>query len=307
MSDGSDKIVVCHGPGCTDGFAASWLLKLIYPKAQFHYCQPEDSFPVTSLNQLIAKDVIVADVTFSRKELEWIHQAAKSLVVLDHHIGNNEKLAGLPFFHFDNDRSGAHLVLDHFRPEIENYLRHEGQWIDSMHQLDQYAVESLIMRVCDHDRWAFKLEGTRAVHAALSSYPQTFESWNSLMAGRTNLKHLIGQGEALIRYRSELVERVSSYAVKKRKHYTVKGESQEVDVWIVNSPVLQSEICEKLYTDHPEAIAATWFDFERDGVTWRRYSFRSAKNGPSVLDFAACFGGGGHHRSSGLTTKEPIL
>jgi len=338
---GEDKVVISHGQ-CTDGHAAAWLLHLIWPNGKFLFAQPNDKLPIKP-EEAVGKDVVIADVCFTREELVALNEKARSLVVLDHHATNRDKvelvqcewcrgtgLSGatldcdppvylsckfcegarqvrkpLDFCKFDMTKSGAGLVFDHFAAQLQGFLGHQGDYRKDMHTFDVGAVMALVNHVEDYDLWAFKKQYSREIHAALSSYPFTFEAWDSLMSGATNLNGLIAEGTTLMRYRRELVDRTARNA-RERQFYAPNGKLYPVA--LVNSPVLQSEICEALYKDDPDLIACAWCAVETQDGTQYRYSFRSkSPDGPNVADFAGLWGGGGHAHSAGLTSKTFIF
>lgn len=294
---GEDKVVVSHSQ-CTDGHCAAWLLHLLWPDASFFFINPNDKPP--SDMDVRGKDVVIADVVFSREDLIRLHGEAKSLVVLDHHQSNRAALEGLDFCKFDMQRSGAKMVYDHFEKELRDCLELRGEHRWRMHSLDSWVVRRLVDHVSDYDTWQFNLDDSHEIHAALSSYPLTFEAWDALFAGRTNLCHLVDEGETLVRYRRQLVNRM----LKDVAESVVSGQR----VRHVNSCVLQSETCEAIYERDPDVIACAWAVVDRGGKKAYRYSFRSkAGVGPDVSKFAATWGGGGHRHSAGATTEDFIL
>ena len=290
MSDGSDK-VVCYHKECTDGHCAAWLLRLMWPKATFLGFNPGEPKPDDAI--ISGKDIYVVDMAFKRDDLERMNHIAKSLAVMGHHKTNRDALAGLPYCEFDMGKSGAGLVFRRFKDEIEEAgARRVG---------DVDVLKSLTGYVEDYDIWRFKFADSREIHAALSSYPFTFEAWDELFFGANNLWFLADEGRALMRYRAQLIDRL----VKDAGEKVING----IKVRYVNSPVLQSETCEALYSVKEPVVACCWAMVDRGGKKVYRYSFRS-KQGPDSIDvaeIAKLYGGGGHHNSAGATSERFIF
>ena len=76
-----------------------------------------------------------------------------------------EALAGLPYAHFDMERSGAGMTWDAIHTDHD--LHRERPW--------------LVNYVEDRDLWRFKLPNSKEVNAYISSRKQTFEEWNKMI------------------------------------------------------------------------------------------------------------------------------
>ena len=116
----SKNIVIYHGR-CTDGWASAWIAKKAYPKANFHPAQFGERPP-----DVKNKDALILDFSYRRPILQSLNEQAKSLTVLDHHITAEEDLAGLPYCHFNMNRSGAGLTWCYF-----NEIKKRDQNFDS--------------------------------------------------------------------------------------------------------------------------------------------------------------------------------
>jgi nanoRNase/pAp phosphatase (c-di-AMP/oligoRNAs hydrolase) len=104
---------------------------------------------------------------------------------------------------------------------------------------------------------------------------------------RFDQQELEREGRAILRYENELVTKLASHAVMVRFQGAV--------VPAVQSPVLTSQIGERLSAEHPFCII--WHD--RNGR--RYYSMRSREDGTDVGSIAASFGGGGHTHAAGFS------
>ena len=263
-----DDIVPSHAPDvvlyhaeCMDGFGAAWALWKRFPNAR--YVPVKHGLPCPG--DLANLHVVMVDFSYDRETVQQLHKQAASLHILDHHITAQGALSDLPFAHFDMNRSGAVLAWD---------------WVHGE------PVPWLLQYVQDKDLWHWNLESSREISAALSSYPFDFLVWDQLQ-----YETLKVEGAGILRYENMLVDKL----VQDAKMVSLAGYT----VPAVHSPVLTSQIGERLSADH--AFGVIWH--QKDS---RRYfSLRSRAGGISVSEIAAQFGGGGHTHAAGFSISIP--
>ena len=100
--------LVLYHAECTDGFGAAWAIWKRYPSAEF--IPADHGFPPPV--SCAGRRVVIVDFSYSRPILEEMAKEATALQVLDHHITAQEALRGLPYVHFDLDKSGAVLAWE---------------------------------------------------------------------------------------------------------------------------------------------------------------------------------------------------
>ena len=191
---------------------------------------------------LAGEHIVIVDFSYARPILETIAQSAASLVVLDHHITAEQTLADLPYAYFDLTKSGAVLGWEWAHDE-------PAPW--------------LLRYIQDKDLWHWALPNSREISAALASYPFDFALWSSFQQ-----QELEWEGRAILRYENELVAKLASHATM--------VQFEGVIIPAVHSPLLTSQIGERLSTDHPFCLI--WHD--RNGR--RYYSMRSREDGTDV-------------------------
>ena len=251
--------LVLYHADCTDGFGAAWAIWKRFPNAKF--VPVKHGFPPP--DGLEDRHVVIVDFSYGREIIESIANKTASLCILDHHVTAQAALDGLSFAHFDMARSGAVLAWE---------WAHED------------PAPLLLKYIQDKDLWQWKLPGSREVNAALASYPFDFTTWDSLSKDVLEV-----EGRAILRYENMLVEKMTEEAVM----ISLNGEK----VPAVYSPVLTSQIGERLSANHPFCVI--WH--QRDG---RRYfSLRSKTGGLSVASIAARYGGGGHTHAAGFSVS----
>ena len=254
-------LVIYHGE-CPDGFGAAYAAwKRFGETATYVGARHGDGPPAVD-----GRDVLIADFSFARPVLLELAGRARQLVLLDHHKSAAAELGDLPFCQFDMDRSGAVMTWEHLHLE---------------------PVPSLLLYVQDRDLWRHALPESAEVSAALAAHPLDFAVWDQLA-----VETLRAEGRALLRYQTQLVDRLAA-----RAHPL---EVLGVRVPAVNSPVLQSELGERLAGGQP--FAAIWWQ-GGDGLA--RWSLRSTPAGADVSEVARRYGGGGHRAAAGFRAPPP--
>lgn len=249
--------VVLYHAECMDGFGAAWALWRRFPKAR--YVPVKHGFPPPE--GLTNRHVVMVDFSYHRETIDEMADRVASLHILDHHVTAQEALADLPFAYFDMSKSGAVLAWE---------------WVHAE------PVPWLLQYVQDKDLWQWKLESSREISAALSSYPFEFSVWDQLKFDTLKI-----EGAGILRYENSLLEKIIKAAI------VMPFAGYQVPV--VHSPILTSQIGEQLSGNHPFCVI--WHQKDR-----RRYfSLRSREGGISVAEIAAQFGGGGHTHAAGFS------
>jgi oligoribonuclease NrnB/cAMP/cGMP phosphodiesterase (DHH superfamily) len=249
--------LILYHAECADGFGAAWAIWKRYPTAQFQPVKHGEPPP----SSLRGQRIVIVDFSYARPTLDVMAKEAEALIVLDHHITAERTLADLPYAYFDQSKSGAVLAWEWAHDE---------------------PVPWLLRYIQDKDLWHWALPHSREISAALASHPFDFNLWS-----RFDQQELEREGRAILRYENELVTKLASHAVMVRFQGAV--------VPAVQSPVLTSQIGERLSAEHPFCII--WHD--RNGR--RYYSMRSREDGTDVGSIAASFGGGGHTHAAGFS------
>lgn len=87
----SDRpVTVIYHANCSDGFCAAWVLRMLYPAAEFvpaSYGEPPPD--------VAGKRVVIADFSYKRPVMRQILSSAHSVTVLDHHKTAEAELAGI--------------------------------------------------------------------------------------------------------------------------------------------------------------------------------------------------------------------
>lgn len=302
------KPLVIYHADCTDGYGAAFAAWLkLGDEAEYlpmQYGAKNYEFP--NLN----RDVYIIDFSFPRSTMEYLFSTAKRVVWLDHHatsrpyaedkcggyIGSRTERHSRTYdIVHDNNKSGALLAWEYFHPGTE--------------------VPMLIRHIDDRDRWQFKLEGSKELHAALSSYkPWSFAQWRDECSMLNDYgdgmefndfaftKRLKEEGSAILRAQEQHVQQMVNHARK----CAIKSWDDEGKLFYnglaVNASLHQSEVGDEL-ANQSGTFGLIWYV---DSGTRVRCSLRS--NGDyDVSGIARAFGGGGHRTAAGFETDVTTL
>ena len=266
------KLCIYHA-NCLDGFAAAWAVRYsLGDEVNFYKGIHQQSPPDVS-----GLDVILVDFSYKKSVLEEMSNIASSITILDHHISAEKdlsdflksgKIKGI----FDMKRSAAMLAW---------------QWFNSDKEPPQ-----LIKHIQDRDLWQFKLEGTREVQAALSSYPYDFEVWDKFMANNKHeLEGLKRDGKAIERKLQKDIKELIKFGVRRMN---IGG----YNVPVLNAPPAYVSDAGNIMSVNEPFAACYW-----DHTDGRSFSLRAANGGVDVSEVAKQYGGGGHIKASGFMAE----
>lgn len=274
-------LIIYHG-NCPDGFTAAWVAyKKLGTECDFFPAQYGQQPP-----DVTGRRVYILDFSYKRPVMRQILSRAHSLTVLDHHKTAEAELTGivdefvlrpdlianppgseLPTVWFDMEKSGARLAWEHFFPN------EPAPW--------------LVDYTEDRDLWRWQLPNSRAVNAAIGSYPWSFAEWDAMNDDPGALERLITEGSAIERYKQQQVENICQHATE--------IEMDGHKILAVNTTVQFSEVAGKLAEGRP--FGAAWF-VRSDGR--KQWSLRSRDGGVDVSEVALRRGGGGHRNAAGF-------
>ena len=311
------KPLVIYHANCTDGFGAAFAawLKLGYG-AEYLPMEYGKNFLTEYAGSTINREIYILDFSLPKAVMDWLFGHAKRVVWLDHHktafemwLGDVPKKgwlcqrlnctednpSGNVHIELNNNKSGALLAWE--------YFHHPGT-----------KVPKLIQHIDDRDRWQFKLDGSKELHAALASYkPWTFEQWEAhFLVGDVRLGELKGEGAAILRAHSQQVQSALKQAtqcwIKALGPIDLPGSFIDgiLPGWqgiAANSPAfLASDLGHEL-ANQSGTFGLVW-SMAGDGQI--HCSLRS--NGDyDVSAIAKCFGGGGHRNAAGFSTNVETL
>lgn len=261
-------LVLFHGKGCPDGFAAALAAWLFYGgQAEFVGLDHGQVSSLADLPDVAGRAVYILDFSLPAEVLTAIDDSAQRLVMLDHHQSAADKLAGFTcrcgVVHFDMSKSGARLAWEFFFPERE--------------------VPALVAMVEDRDIWAWQMEGSAAFLSALDMEAQDFARWAALtQLDGDALSAFMARGQAMDDKFKKLADDIAQEAVP----IVFNGESG----LMVNAPSAFHSLVGNLLSQQCGRFAVVWTVNKKGAV---KVALRSVR-GYSVIPLAESMGGGGH-------------
>jgi len=266
MNNPENPLIVFHAP-CPDGFGAAYAAWRRFGDKADYVGADHGAYPVLDVQ---GRDVFVLDFSFPRAQLEAMRQAARSLVILDHHVTAQEDLAAFPGALFDMDKSGARLAWEYFHP---------GE-----------PVPKLVAYVEDRDLWNWSLPESSDFLAYLDTLPFDFKVWDDLARVRDDeLLAILTIG----RHMNAKFDNLAAIMAKEAEPVRFCGILGAK----LNAPgVFTSKVGELLYTANG-TFALVW-RIEKGRLC---VGLRARKNTVDVAEMARRFGGGGHSAASGFS------
>lgn len=261
-------LVLFHGKGCPDGFAAALAAWLFYEgQAEFRGLDHGEVNSLADLVDVTGRSVYILDFSLPAELLTAIDERAERLVMLDHHQSAADKLAGFTcrcgVVHFDMGKSGARLAWEFFFPERD--------------------VPALVAMVEDRDIWAWQIDGSAAFLSALDMEEQDFARWASLAELQGDaLATFMARGQAMDDKFKRLADEIAEDAVP----IVFNGERG----LMVNAPSAFHSLVGNLLSQQCGAFAVVWAVNKKGQV---KVALRSVR-GYSVIPLAESMGGGGH-------------
>lgn len=137
----------------------------------------------------------------------------------------------------------------------------------------------------DRALWRFQYPDSRAVYAALLSYPQDLETWDDILTRKQN-EQLIVEGNVVLRRITRDIE------------YIIRQQRRRIDIGGYNVPLVNVNphlaVDTGLLIAKGEPFAACYWDTP----TGRQYELISSNGGIDVGEFVQIYGGHGHSREA---------
>jgi hypothetical protein len=267
-------LVLYHGKGCPDGFAAALAAWLFYEgRAELLGLDHGDIKTVADLPAVDGRAVYILDFSFSHQILQDIEQRAAKLVLLDHHKSAAEKLTGFAcrcgVVHFDMSKSGSRLAWEFFLPDR--------------------ALPDLVRFVEDRDIWAWQFPESAGFLAALDMEPFDFERWAEIASFLPEqLDEFMARGQAMDEKFSKLCADIAEGA----QPIVFNGQRG----LMVNAPGVFHSLVGDMLCKQSGTFALLW-SATKGGVI--KVGLRSGR-GFDCIPLAESMHGGGHAQACGF-------
>ena len=241
----------------------------------------------------INSTVYIVDFSYKKDVIHELLAEQKKVVILDHHKTAQEELKFTPDevvrdnleIVFDMNKCGAWLSWEYFHPNT--------------------MVPEFIKMLDDYDRWQFKIDGTKELHAFLDMNGFSLDGWKELITrfqvpeDKTNI---LTMGSYLLKAQDQAVEFMSKNAKLATWHIHIDDKPETVVV-ANTGPYLRSQVGNLLLEKYPSAkFSVIYWDTPNDT---RVYSLRS-RGDYDVSDICRTFHGGGHPSAAGFEISDII-
>ena len=267
-------LVIYHGGGCPDGYAAALAAWLYYAgKAEFLGLDHGDVKAVSDLPDVAGRAVYILDFSFAKELLSLIDERAAKLVMLDHHKSAAEALTGFAcrcgVVHFDMKKSGARLAWEFFQPDK--------------------PMPDLVRFVEDRDLWVWQFDESPAFLAALDMEPYDFVRWAAIASFTPGeLQTFMARGQAM----DEKFAKLATDMADDARPVTFNGHSG----LMVNAPSVFHSLIGDILAKKSGTFALMW-NAHKSGVI--KVGLRS-RSGFDCIPLASSMGGGGHAQACGF-------
>ncbi len=267
-------LVIYHGGGCPDGYAAALAAWLFYAgKAEFLGLDHGDVKAVSDLPDVVGRAVYILDFSFAREILNFIDERAAKLIMLDHHKSAAEALTGFAcrcgVVHFDMKKSGARLAWEFFQADA--------------------PLPDLVRFVEDRDIWVWQFDESPAFLAALDMEPYDFARWAEIAAFSPDaLQTFMARGRAM----DEKFAKLATDLADDARPVTFNGHSG----LMVNAPSVFHSLIGDILAKKNGTFALMW-NAHKSGVI--KVGLRS-RSGFDCIPLASSMGGGGHAQACGF-------
>ncbi len=259
------KFVVIYHKNCLDGFGAAWAAwRALKDEGDYFGVEPRE-LP----NKIIKNKIIYfLDTTPSLEGIKFLQKRGNHLVVLDHHISNQENIQKTDEYNFSLDHSGAALSWFYFHPKKK--------------------IPKLLAYIEDYDLWRFKLPWTKEIITAIQFVDYDFQKWEKLardLEKKKTFNQYLKKGKLLIEYEKKIVEKI----LKNSQKVKINGHRGLA----INSPILEDSLGD--FLRKKIGLGIVW-RVEKDKI---KVSLRSNSK-IDVSKIAKKFGGGGHKKAAGF-------
>lgn len=282
------QVVITHFP-CSDGATSAGIISHYYEDSDIEfvkgdYANKDIDFYIEAVR---GKDVFMADFSFKHNQMNAIISAAKSIVVLDHHVTAMNELQ--PFIDenighqdistidealnntkavimFDMERSGAMMTWDFFHPgkQYTPFVSMIGM-IDLGDKNFDHAEEFM---------WFSR------------SIPLTAEA-HAVYIDNKDVGSMFEQGLAIWKFVKNRMEVLQEQS----REGNMEGLSFK---WVITDYLFASEMANSFVKEGYDMGVVIYFGKDTVGISLR------SREGIDVSQIAASMGGGGHKQAAGV-------
>jgi oligoribonuclease NrnB/cAMP/cGMP phosphodiesterase (DHH superfamily) len=284
--------VIYHDP-CQDGFSAAWVayhynknIKLIPKRINADPIEPE---------LYIGKNVLMVDIVTN--DFKEIKQKANNLLILDHHITNQESLKDIDYAYFDMHKSGVGLAWEFFFgdepiPKFIACIQDRDIWTCKIFDAKAFCDGLYNMLTIDDE-----VDYNKRLYNKLKLYNELYKEWTVQKTDKFDYYYKIGEvlDKIAMNKVKSMVRNLDLYKVKLENKSDLKAAIFNCSHGIAND--LGNYAVENTDAD----FAIMWRYNHEDEKYY--YSLRSKDSKCDVSRICRLFGGGGHRNAAGCASK----
>ena len=273
-------IFVYYHSNCSDGFGAAWAFYQKYGHSAKYIPVSYNNYrDILNYSELKDSSVYILDFHFDIDVMDELDSICSSVMLIDHHKSAEEKLKGRPNCLIDKTHSGCYLAW--------KFL------------FGEHSVAPILKYIEDRDLWKWEFDESKFVLNILDSYPYDFELWNKFNKKLSceEKDSILNSGIDIQRYKESQIKKISKFS----EHHKIGG----YNLYIINTSILQSDICNYILQSKQSDIVIAYF--KENNIY--KCSLRVAREDIDASLIAKNFGGGGHAKASGfsVTSVQSLL
>jgi oligoribonuclease NrnB/cAMP/cGMP phosphodiesterase (DHH superfamily) len=274
------NIIIYHNP-CMDGYASAFIAQYYIKSNNLKLIPKLLDGKSIDINEIKDKNVLMVDIVC--ENYEEIYSYAKTLIILDHHKTNQDKLKNVSYAHFDMHKSGVGLAWEYFNEDKDMPL--------------------FLKCIQDRDLWTWIIPESRYfcdyLYEEVNYSDHNFEVLTSLMNNPENLNEYYNIGKILNKIKMKNIETLVKFT---SKLIEVNIEENKYNIYIYNTITDVSDIGNYVMENLNCDFVVVW-NFNHMNNTYK-YSLRSIDSKIDISCIAKIFDGGGHRNASGFTSNK---
>jgi oligoribonuclease NrnB/cAMP/cGMP phosphodiesterase (DHH superfamily) len=283
------NVIIYHNP-CMDGYASAYIAKHFIGKELKFIPKSLDRKPI-DIEDIKDKNVLMIDIVC--ENVEEINSHANSLIILDHHKTNQDKLKDINYAYFDMHKSGVGLAWEYF------YINE-----------DKYKMPLFLKCIQDRDLWTWIIPESRFfcdyLYEEVNFSDQKFKilkelmnEWDDKKEDNPIFNNYYNIGKILNKMKMKNIENIVKY---KSKLIELNIKENMYKVYIYNTPTDASDLGNYVMENLDCDFVIIWcYNHASELYT---YSVRSIDKKTDVGYISKIYGGGGHRNAAGFSSDK---
>lgn len=280
----STKNICLYHDDCIDGYTSAWIVyNALGRDVLLQATTYEDVWNLSLRANVVERNVYIVDFCYPIEVMIEIINIAKSVTVIDHHIGMEDVMVKMK----EMKRKDVKVI---YGPSEEG---HCGATLTWGHFFPQKEAPLAITYIKDYDLGLNELLDTHSINASIAVTPKTIDAWTGMMNVGLSALAMEGRGIRM------MIQKMVNTRVKDGFRWGFVGQQE---VGAINAPrEIRNEIAQRMWRTYGSDIICLIWEVNKDKI---QCSLRSKEQ--DVCKIAKKYGGGGHEHAAGfsLTFKD---